>query len=154
METCILQLDDRLFRLVYFRVRTTGDVESVELDHESVELGDSIEGTGAIGRRAWIQGLAVASKLVAAAREQVPRAHILAIVSETVGSAENAEGFFEALRRSTGVTAETRLPSEILQLIAGRPSVDEGVSSTRSRDPFRAQGPTRSRTRSSLPSPS
>jgi hypothetical protein len=154
MDTCILQLDSRLFRLVYFQVRATGDLDSIEVGSERVDIGDSIETTGAISRTAWIQGLAVAAGLIERARERLPRAHVVVVVSDAVVNARNAEGFFEALRRRSGVGAEMLLPSEILGLLTARNTADEPVSSTKSPDPSRASNPMRSRTRSSLPCPS
>jgi hypothetical protein len=154
MDTCILQLDSKLFRLAYFHVRRTGDLDSIEIGSERVDIAESIENSGSIHRRAWIQGLAVAARLVDAARERFPRAHIVIVVSETVGSAHNAEGFFEALRRRTGVAGEMLLPSEILALLTAPSAVTGSVSSTKSPDPSRASSPTKSRTRSSLPFPS
>ncbi len=112
-----MQLDSRVFRLVYFRVKDTGDLESVELGNAGVHLGDSIRDTGFIGRRAWIEALAIASELVDAAHDRVPGAHLVVLASETVASAENAEGFFTALRRHTGVAPEVLLPSEVVDLI-------------------------------------
>ncbi|HVU00111.1 MAG TPA: hypothetical protein VHE30_00110 [Polyangiaceae bacterium] len=124
MDTTILQLDSRVFRLVYFRVKETGDLESVELGTSAVHLGDSIRETGYIGRRAWIEALAIASELVDAARERIPNAHLVVLASETVASAENAEGFFTALRRRTGVAPEVLLPAEVVSLIT-RPNAPE-----------------------------
>jgi hypothetical protein len=76
------------------------------------------------------------------------------VTSETITGARNAEGFFEALRRHTGVAREMLLPAEILGLLTGSRAAREDLSSTRSRDPSRAQDPMISRTRSSLPCPS
>jgi len=117
MDTVILQLDSRVFRLVSFRVQPTGDLESIELGSERVDLGDGIRDSGFIGRRAWIHALAAASSLVETARQRAPRAHVVVLASETVASAENSEGFFEALRRGTGVAPEVLLPPEIVTLI-------------------------------------
>jgi hypothetical protein len=158
MDTCILQLDCRIFRLVHFRVGPAGDIESVELGRERVEIGDCIRETGSIGRRAWIHGVAVVGDLVNLARSRLPHAHLVVVTSETVSGALNAEGFFEALRRHTGVESQRLLPSDVLALVT-RSSVwgseDETASSTtRSPDPFRASGPRISRTKSSLPCPS
>jgi hypothetical protein len=157
MDTCILQLDCRIFRLVHFRVGPAGDIESVELGRERVEIGDCIRETGAIGRRAWLQGVTAAGGLVDRARSLLPHAHLVVMTSETVTSALNAEGFFDALRQLTGIAKERFLPTEILALVTGSasPTGDEDdVRSMKSRDPSRARDPRRSRTKSSIPYPS
>lgn len=104
MDTYILELGTREFRLRRARLASSGRIETVGIESERVALDESIDRTGTISQSASTEALAAVLRLLDVARLCCRGAEVYAIAPHALGGARNAESVLDTLARRARIS--------------------------------------------------